>query len=299
MADAVVAEVLAEKVKEAEAKGLSGSNLAKLRRLLDRFRDVFRLSFKKTDQPIKVEPLQVKLKEGAVPRVCKSRRYSPDEQAFLRTHLDSIMANNLGERNTRASWASAPRLVRKKDRSFRMTVDTRYPNSQTIPMTWAMPVLEVVMARLRGKGAYFALDWFKGYWQLALHILSREYFSIMGPDGIVTSNRVQQGQSDAVAYCQATAQEVYGEKYGIGIEAWLDDALGNAETPEELMDLLEYILERCEKYGLKLNPSKCEFYTTSVVWCGKVISKDGIGHDPKRLQGLIDLEPPTNAQELQ
>jgi hypothetical protein len=65
------------------------------------------------------------------------------------------------------------------------------------------------------------------------------------------------------------------------------------------MDLLEYVLERCEQYGLKLNPSKCEFYTTSVVWCSKVISADGIGHDPKRLQGLIDLEPPTNAQELQ
>jgi hypothetical protein len=75
--------------------------------------------------------------------------------------------------------------------------------------------------------------------------------------------------------------------------------LGNATTPEELMDLLEYLLERCEKYGLKLNPSKCEFYATSVVWCGKVISADGIGHDPKRLQGLIDLEAPTNAQELQ
>ncbi len=180
-----------------------------------------------------------------------------------------------------------------------MTVDTRYPNSQTIPMIWSMPVLEVVMARLRDKGVHFALDWFKGYWQLALHELSREYFSIMGPDGIVTSNRVQQGQSDAVAYCQATAQEVYGEKYGNGIEAWLDDALGSAKTPEELMDLLEYVLERCEQYGLKLNPSKCEFYTTSVVWCGKVISADGIGHDPKRLQGLIDLEPPTSAQELQ
>ena len=298
-ADALVAVVLAEKLKEAKAKGLRGKPLAKLKHLLHRFRDVFRLAFKKSDQPVKVEPLQVKLKDGAQPRICKNRRYSPDELEFLRSHLDSIVANDLGVRNTRASWASAPRLVRKKDGSYRMTVDTRYPNSQTIPMLWPMPVLEAVMARLQGKGVYFALDWFKGYWQLALHILSQEYFSIMGPDGIVTSNRVQQGQTDAVAYCQATAQEIYGEKYGHGLEAWLDDVLGNATTPEELMDLLEYLLKRCEKYGLKLNPSKCEFYTTSVVWCGKVISADGIGHDPKRLQGLIDLEAPTNAQELQ
>ena len=99
-ADQLVAEVLADKFKEAKAKGLKGRPLAKLKHLLHRFRDVFRLAFKKTDQPIKVEPLQVKLREDAQPRVCKNRRYSPDEQAFLRSHLDSIIANDLGRRNT-------------------------------------------------------------------------------------------------------------------------------------------------------------------------------------------------------
>lgn len=153
----------------------------------------------------------------------------------------------------------------------------------TEPMHWPMPVLEVVMSRLEGKKYFFAFDWFKGYWQLPLDPESQEMFTIMGIDEMITPNRVSMGQADAVAYCQSVAQEIYGDRYGKGIEAWLDDGLGSATTEKELLELLAWVLERCESYGLKLNPSKCEFFTKSVVWCGKKISANGITLDPKRI----------------
>jgi hypothetical protein len=137
-----------------------------------------------------------------------------------------------------------------------------------------MPVLEVVMTRLKGRVVVFALDWFKGYWQLPLDKWCQEFFTIMGFDTMVTLTRVLMGQTDAVAYCQSVAQEIYGENYGNGLEAWL--VLGSTSSKSALLDLLEWLLARCEKYGLKLNPSKCEFYATSVVWCGKVVSPEGI-----------------------
>ena len=107
----------------------------------------------------------------------------------------------------------------------------------------------------------------------------------MGVDQMVTPTRVLMGQTDAVAYCQSVAQEIYGDRYGKGLEAWLDDVLGSAATEEALLELLEWLLGRCLSYGLKLNPGKCEFFATSVVWCGKVVSAEGIGHDPERLKG--------------
>ena len=102
---------------------------------------------------------------------------------------------------------------------------------------------------------------------------------------MVTPTRVSMGQTDAVAYCQSVAQEIYGDRYGRGIEAWLDDGLGSASSEKDLLDLLAWVLERCESYGLKLNPSKCEFFARSVIWCGKKISADGIAHDPERSGG--------------
>ena len=55
------------------------------------------------------------------------------------------------------------------------------------------------------------------------------------------------------------------------MEAWLDDALGAAETEDGLLTLLAGILGRCRQYNLMLKPQKCDLYTTEVVWCGKKI----------------------------
>ena len=95
-----------------------------------------------------------------------------------------------------------------------MTVDVRAVNSQTEVTQWPMPLLEVVLDHVQGATVFFSLDFFKGYWQLPLHPDSQELFTIMGVDGMITPTRVSMGQSDAVAYCQFVAQEVYGEHYG-------------------------------------------------------------------------------------
>ena len=270
----------------------------KLNILLERYRDVFRVSLVNVP-PIKVPPLQVKMKFDAVPTRCHSRRYSPDQIIYMKEHFKELIDNGLAFKNTSARSASPPRIVPKKNGQLRMTVDIRGPNAMTIPLQWPMPVLEVVFSRLVGKKFFFTLDWFKGFWQLGLHVDSQEWFTMMGIDYMVTPARVLMGQCDAVAYCQSTAQTVYGERYGDGIEAWLDDTLGSATEESELMDLLEYTLKRCLEYGLKLNPSKCDFFDTHVIWCGRAISADGVGHDSARVKGMIELEPPTNAQQLQ
>jgi hypothetical protein len=129
------------------------------------------------------------------------------------------VAHDLGYVNVRSRWASTPRLVPKKDGSFRMTVDQRGPNSCTEPMHWPMPVLEVVMIRLLKKTIFFSLDWFKGYWQLPLHPDSQELSTIMGVDGMITHTRISMRHADAVAYCQSVAQDMYGEHYGNDVEA--------------------------------------------------------------------------------
>ncbi len=260
---------------------------------------MFYLGWKEGDTPVSVEPLRVKLIPGAVPTACKQRRYSPLQTQFLEQFQADILTHGLGYVNPRSRWASLPRLVPKKDGSFRMTVDQRGPNSCTELMHWPMPVLEVVMARLLKKTVFFSLDWFKGYWQLPLHPESQELFTIMGVDGMITPTRVSMGEADAVAYCQSVAQEVYVEHYGNGVGAWLDDALGTAEAVDGLLTLLAGILGRCSRYNMKLNPKKYDLYTTDVVWCGKKISVAGVTHVPVRLQGLQDMPTPVTGRDLQ
>ena len=86
---------------------------------------------------------------------------------------------------------------------------------------------------------------------------------------------------------------------GKGVQVWLDDVLGYAESDSTLLKTLEVVLGQCHKYGVKLNPAKCTFLTYSTIWCGKQISKGGISHCASRVQGLCELEIPETAAELQ
>lgn len=46
-------------------------------------------------------------------------------------------------------------------------------------------------------------------------------------------------------------------------------------------------------------PKKCQIFATEVKWCGRIISAEGVKHCPDRVQGLIDMQPPQTAAELQ
>ncbi|RHY95767.1 hypothetical protein DYB31_008298 [Aphanomyces astaci] len=67
------------------------------------------------DPPVKVEPLKVRLKEGAVPVKSGLRRYPPTHMTFLEKHVWELERAGLVYRNTRSRCASAPRIVPKKD----------------------------------------------------------------------------------------------------------------------------------------------------------------------------------------
>ncbi|OQR83686.1 hypothetical protein ACHHYP_14408 [Achlya hypogyna] len=296
---AAVWSVLEEQIGAAAAEGLSTAEVEDLRALLLRFVDVFRLELGR-DPPVAVEPLKVRLKPDAVPVKSGLRRYPPLHVDFMKKHVAELEAIGAVYKNNRARWAAAPRIVPKKDPTdLRMTIDSRPINACTEPMPWPMPNLDAAMATLAGTRVYFSLDWLKGYWQLALHPSCQEYFSFMTPFGVYTPTRVLMGQSDAVAYCQFVENELFGDLLLHGLLAWLDDLLGYAADTASLFSILESVLSICAKSGLKLHAKKCRFFQKSVKWCGKVISADGITHCPERLQGLLDLSPPTTAADLQ
>ncbi len=79
----------------------------------------------------------------------------------------------------------------------------------------------------------------------------------------------------------------------------MDDVLGYANDEDALFKLLDRTLATCQKSGLQLNPSKCDFFKREVRCCGRIISNGGVKHDPVRISALMELPKPTSAKELQ
>ncbi len=80
---------------------------------------------------------------------------------------------------------------------------------------------------------------------------------------------------------------------------WLDDTLARVRTVKDLLDVLEDCFLLCAKYRLRLRPKKCDLHSLVVRWCGRLISKDGVKFDQRRLQGLLEMEERTYGAHLQ
>ena len=52
--------------------------------------------------------------------------------------------------------------------------------------------------------------------------------------------------------------------------------------PEEHIERLRGVFEKLAAAGLKLKPSKCEFFKSSVTYLGHIVSPNGIKTDPKK-----------------
>ncbi|ETN01924.1 hypothetical protein PPTG_23990 [Phytophthora nicotianae INRA-310] len=153
-----VAAILQERVEEAAIAGLREAEVEQLRLLLLEFQDVFRTSFGH-DPPVRVEPLRVRLREGATPVRTNARRYPPAHMEYLEQHVGELLDAGLVYVNPRSRWASPPRIVSKSTPgTYRMTVDTRRVNERTDPIQWPMPILDAALGLLEGTTCYFTLD---------------------------------------------------------------------------------------------------------------------------------------------
>ena len=56
---------------------------------------------------------------------------------------------------------------------------------------------------------------------------------------------------------------------------------------------------RFREFGIKIKPTKCNQFATSILWCGVVIDKNGTSINPATVEAAQSIVPPENAAQLQ
>jgi transposase InsO family protein len=299
-------EALEKMLTNSEAMGASVIQVAKLRKLVYTYKDIWRTKLG-PDPPAKVPPLKIRFKNKYKPIRFKGRRYTPLQSEFLKRRAQELEKFKYIYKNINARGASPVHMVKKLDNptsenlddAFRWTGDYRLLNENTEPLIWPMPHLEVVAQKVRGCKYFQSFDAFKGFWQLPLSEESQEHFSFITDEGVYTPTRVPQGCSDAVMYFQHTMQKIFEEQFNKTLLLWLDDILSYSTTFEELLKNTQFVFEQCRKYGLFLNANKTCLYAEEIKFCGKILNEEGVKHDPKRTEALAQMAEPETAAELQ
>ncbi|POM67010.1 Hypothetical protein PHPALM_17050 [Phytophthora palmivora] len=153
-----------------------------------------------------------------------------------------------------------------------------------------MPHMSSLLEHTKGKIHFGLFDLLKGFWQLPLDKVSQELMSYITDSKIYTPRRVPQGCCDAAVHFQQTMGTASSRYY---------DNLLFAEDIDTYLIKLEKFFGVVEAFGLKLSALKSSLYQQKVKWCGRVICKDGISHDPARIDTLRSMSYPTTAGQSQ
>ncbi|KAK3711382.1 hypothetical protein QZH41_003258, partial [Actinostola sp. cb2023] len=135
-----------------------------------------------------------------------------------------------------------------------------------------------------------------GYHQLTLAPESRYITTFATHTGLYRYKRLSFGINAAAEVFQHAISQLLADIPGaLNIS---DDVIVFGQTQNDHDETLEKTLKKFSDNHLTLNAKKCEFNKTSLEFFGFVFSDGGMKPDPKKVEDIQNLEPPTNVKEL-
>ena len=226
------------------------------------------------------------------------RRIPPHQYEEVRKHLKEML--DIGAiRRSNSPWASPVVLVRKKDGSLRFCIDLRKLNARTVKDAYSIPRIEDALDSLNGACIFTSLDLKSGYWQVKLDDKSIPLTAFtVGPLGFYECVRMPFGLTNAPATFQRLMESCLGDLHLNWCIIYLDDIIIFSKDPDEHITQLTGVFEKLARAGLKLKPSKCEFFKAKLKYLGHVVSQEGIATDPIKIEAILKWPQPRTVMDV-
>nr|GFA54215.1 putative reverse transcriptase domain-containing protein [Tanacetum cinerariifolium] len=213
--------------------------------------------------PSREVEFRIDLIHGAMPVAKSPYRLAPTEMQELANQLKELQDKGfIGPSSS--PWGAPILFVKKKDGSFRMSIDYRELNKLTIKNCYPLPRINDMCDQLQGSRYFSKIDLRSGYHQLRVReedipktAFRTRYgnfeFTVM-PFGLTNSPAVFMDLMNCV--CRP-----YLDKFVI---VFIDDILIYSKSKKEHEVNLKLILELLKKEKLFGKFSKCEFWLQEV-----------------------------------
>ena len=147
-----------------------------------------------------------------------------------------------------------------------------------------------------GATIFTSLDLQLGYWQVELTEASRPLTAFtMGPLGFYECVWMPFGLTNAPTTFQHLMESCLGEMHLNWCIFYLDDII---VFFQEHIRTLRGVSEKLSAAGLRLKPSKCEFFKSQIVYLGHTVSKDGIETEKKKVTAIQEWLVPKTVTEV-
>ena len=283
-------------VKASVDKELSTSIKEQFSALVEEFSDIF----SKNEWDLgKCDIISHKIETipGSRPVKLPNRRMPLHHKQDLQNKMDALLAKDLIE-PCHSPYRAPAMLVPKKNGKFRLVIDYRQLNDQTIKSCWPIPSIEEIFDTLEGSGYFTTIDMSWGFYQIPMDVKSQDFTAFSTPFGSFKWLRMPMGLTGSPNTFQSLMECVLvGLTWKITVP-YLDDCIVFSRTAEEHIERLRLVFERLRAANLKINPTKCEFFRTRVPFLGHIISENGLEPDPAKIEAVQNFPVPRNATEV-
>ena len=192
------------------------------------------------------------------------RHIAPPLVDEVHQHIQEMLDGS-AIRPSQSPWCNAVVLVRKKDGSLRFCIDFRHLNARTKKDAYPLLRMQETMESMVGAQHFSCMDLKSRFWQVQMDEDSRQYTAFMvGSMGVYEFLRMPYGLCSTPATFEHLMQNCLGELNLTYALIYLDDVIVYSKTEEKHLVRLHAVLERFMEHGLKLKPSKCNFFRTEI-----------------------------------
>jgi hypothetical protein len=221
-------------------------------------------------------------------------------EAQVKATIDSMLRAGIIE-TASSDWNMNLVIAMKPNKSIRLCVNFTPLNRLLRHNTaWPINYTEESLAKLLAGKYFFKIDLSQAYYAMSIAPEDRDKTAFSACGHQFRFLRAAYGISTLPkAFNQLMTQVLAGCSEFTSF--FFDDIIGFADTPQDLIDRLEKVLQGIQKYNLRINWKKSHFCLQnldSIPWLGIVIRNGRIHCDPVKIKAIQELPQPTTKKEM-
>ena len=166
-----------------------------------------------------------------------------------------------------------------------MCIDLRKLNAHPINDAYSLPRIEDTLDSLNGAVWFTALDLKSGYWQVEMNEASKSLMTFtVGQMGFYMGDCMLFRLVNAPATFQRLMEMCLSDLQLNWCLIYLNNVIVFSKLQKEHLAWLRAVFENLKEAGLKLKPSKWEFFKKSLTYLGHRILEGGIETDDSKIK---------------